>query len=247
MSQTRAFTLKSSIAAALSISALAGCANSNVANYSNVESCDTTTISQLNNLNDKLENAIQNDVVRWEPAEALVLKNEIDAALKQCDEQTSAKVIARAQQEVERYDALKRDAERIEREEMERKRLAEQKAERENQVFLAKAKLEHEQVETYSNLTAEQRSEKQRGEQALAQEQGKKSYMILSQLNNELENRADEYIVKKGDTLWDIASSESTFDDPTQWRVIYNDNQGKISNPDLIYPGQSLLIDEGAE
>ena len=43
------------------------------------------------------------------------------------------------------------------------------------------------------------------------------------------------YIVKKGDTLWDIANY--FFKDPHKWLKIWERNL-YITNPDLIYPGQ---------
>jgi LysM repeat protein len=48
-----------------------------------------------------------------------------------------------------------------------------------------------------------------------------------------------EYKVKKGDTLWDISSKE--LQDPFLWPKIWKENP-EISNPDLIYPGQSIKI-----
>ncbi|TAA48555.1 LysM peptidoglycan-binding domain-containing protein [Corallincola spongiicola] len=60
---------------------------------------------------------------------------------------------------------------------------------------------------------------------------------------------AQEYIVKNGDTLWDISAKllGSPFEWPRLWR--HNNRRDVISktgrairNPDLIYPGQKLLI-----
>lgn len=48
------------------------------------------------------------------------------------------------------------------------------------------------------------------------------------------------YIVKKGDTLWDIASY--FFKDPMQWLHIWEKNL-YITNPDLIYPGNKIWFD----
>ncbi len=50
------------------------------------------------------------------------------------------------------------------------------------------------------------------------------------------------YRVKKGDTLWDISGYRSIYNDPFQWKKIYETNKDKIKNPDLIYPGQRLFI-----
>ncbi len=48
------------------------------------------------------------------------------------------------------------------------------------------------------------------------------------------------YIVKKGDTLWDIANH--FFKDPKQWLRIWEHNL-YITNPDLIYPGNEIRFD----
>jgi LysM repeat protein len=48
-----------------------------------------------------------------------------------------------------------------------------------------------------------------------------------------------DYIVKKGDTLWDISQKE--LGDPFLWPKIWKENTG-IANPDRIYPGQKIRI-----
>jgi len=48
------------------------------------------------------------------------------------------------------------------------------------------------------------------------------------------------YIVKNGDTLWDIANY--FFKDPMQWLHIWEKNL-YITNPDLIYPGNKIWFD----
>ncbi|OGW41624.1 MAG: hypothetical protein A2010_14895 [Nitrospirae bacterium GWD2_57_9] len=47
------------------------------------------------------------------------------------------------------------------------------------------------------------------------------------------------YIIKQGDTLWDI--SNSFLRDPFLWPFIWKANPS-ITNPDLIYPGNTLVI-----
>lgn len=49
----------------------------------------------------------------------------------------------------------------------------------------------------------------------------------------------ETYIIKEGDTLWDI--TEKHFKDPFQWPEIWKNND-YIINPDLIYPGNKLLL-----
>jgi hypothetical protein len=55
------------------------------------------------------------------------------------------------------------------------------------------------------------------------------------------------YIIKKGDTLWDLAYK--FLGDPFKWSQIWHQNS-YITNPDLIYPGNTLVIGgsgQGAE
>lgn len=47
------------------------------------------------------------------------------------------------------------------------------------------------------------------------------------------------YVVKEGDTLWDIA--HTFMDDPFLWPKLWKDNKF-IINPDLIYPGNLIII-----
>jgi len=51
------------------------------------------------------------------------------------------------------------------------------------------------------------------------------------------------YTVVRGDSLSKIAKRE--YGDMTKWRKIYEANRDVIDNPDLIEPGQNLIIPEG--
>ena len=48
------------------------------------------------------------------------------------------------------------------------------------------------------------------------------------------------YVVKKGDSLSKIA--KEFYQDAKQWKKIYQANTDQIKNPDLIKPGQKLII-----
>lgn len=50
------------------------------------------------------------------------------------------------------------------------------------------------------------------------------------------------YVVKAGDSLSLIA--KRIYGDAMQWQRIYDANRSKISNPDLIHPGQEFIIPE---
>lgn len=58
-----------------------------------------------------------------------------------------------------------------------------------------------------------------------------------------MSSKPKTYTVKKGDCLWNIARKPSIYGDATKWRRIYNANKKLIGkNPNLIYPGQKLVI-----
>jgi hypothetical protein len=49
----------------------------------------------------------------------------------------------------------------------------------------------------------------------------------------------DTYVVKKGDTLWDIA--KQLYSDPLYWQQIWSRN-AFIANPNRIFPGDTLML-----
>ena len=51
------------------------------------------------------------------------------------------------------------------------------------------------------------------------------------------------YTVKSGDTLSKIA--KEMYGDASKWHAIHAANRDLIPNPDLIHPGQSLVIPQG--
>jgi hypothetical protein len=53
-----------------------------------------------------------------------------------------------------------------------------------------------------------------------------------------------EHVVRKGDTLWDLANLYLS--NPFLWNLIYEANRGVVNNPHLIYPQNRLLIPDGS-
>jgi len=47
---------------------------------------------------------------------------------------------------------------------------------------------------------------------------------------------------KDRDCLWNIAKKKNIYNDPWKWKRIYKANMDKIEDPNLIYPGQKLII-----
>lgn len=61
-----------------------------------------------------------------------------------------------------------------------------------------------------------------------------------AEVRRPLPQSGSRYVVKRGDTLWDIASG--TMGNPLLWSRLYEANRSVISRPSLIYPGQTLVI-----
>lgn len=64
--------------------------------------------------------------------------------------------------------------------------------------------------------------------------------MVLLAEPPQSSEKATKYVVKSGDCLWNI--SRDVLNDPLKWPVIYKANEGRIRNPNLIYPGQKFAI-----
>lgn len=78
---------------------------------------------------------------------------------------------------------------------------------------------------------------------SIATSSSESSYSVTE--NRETSNspepiKSQSYTVVSGDTLWAIA--KYYYGDGNKYTTIYNANTDKISNPDLIYPGQVLTI-----
>jgi len=68
----------------------------------------------------------------------------------------------------------------------------------------------------------------------------KKEKAQVKKERTEKKPSSGNHTVVKGDCLYNIAKAK--YGDGNQWPKIYEANKGIISNPNLIYPGQKLII-----
>jgi nucleoid-associated protein YgaU len=54
-----------------------------------------------------------------------------------------------------------------------------------------------------------------------------------------------DYMVMRGDNLWNIAKKDDIYADPYMWPRLYRANKEQIEDPDLIFPDQKLAIPFG--
>ncbi|MCC3773515.1 LysM peptidoglycan-binding domain-containing protein [Streptomyces sp. UNOB3_S3] len=57
-------------------------------------------------------------------------------------------------------------------------------------------------------------------------------------------SKKTSHTVREGDTLWDIAAQQ--LGSGEDWQRLYGANADKVTDPDLIFPGQSLTVDSTA-
>lgn len=57
--------------------------------------------------------------------------------------------------------------------------------------------------------------------------------------------KSTDYVVRPSDCLWNI--SKRIWKNPNKWPLLYVANEGKIRNPNLIFPGQRFTVPTSAE
>lgn len=64
--------------------------------------------------------------------------------------------------------------------------------------------------------------------------------VVEDEPESSMESETNQYTVEKGDMLWRI--SEEFYGDGIKYPVIFDANRKVIQNPDLIYPGEVIII-----
>ena len=69
---------------------------------------------------------------------------------------------------------------------------------------------------------------------------GDRGEIVVERLG--MTNYVVKFLPARRESLWRIAAYDFIFGDGKKWRLIYRENKSKIKDPDLIYPGQALVI-----
>ncbi|HEX7030571.1 MAG TPA: hypothetical protein VF254_08240 [Gammaproteobacteria bacterium] len=126
--------------------------------------------------------------------------------------------------------------------EAQRAREAAEAAARENAACMEEARVLAEEVNTYTNLNANQQGRLDAARAAMNNDEGCRARELLSALVSELEAASMTYSVVRGDNLWNISGKSEVYGNPYMWPLIYKNNSASIEDPDLIYPGQEFDI-----
>jgi nucleoid-associated protein YgaU len=59
---------------------------------------------------------------------------------------------------------------------------------------------------------------------------------------DDLRNSGVNHLIVEGECLWTIASYHYYYNDGARWPMIYDRNRDKISDPDLIYAGDTIIV-----
>jgi nucleoid-associated protein YgaU len=112
-----------------------------------------------------------------------------------------------------------------------------------NQYYLEKAKVMFQEASAAQGLSTEQQRALAAAGEAIRSAEGRKAYDLLTPLVAQIHASFLEYRVMSGDSLWSISGQREIYNDPYHWPLIYKSNQDKISDADLIHPGQLFSID----
>lgn len=151
-------------------------------------------------------------------------------------------------------DALSSRDEREQLEEIQKKL-----EEKERELLAAKQQAQVAQAKAAAAATAEQKAKEAAAEAQAKLEQMQRQKQVdelrerFARMQEERARRAEEaaqaqaeaekprtYVVKSGDSLSKIA--KELLGDAKRWPEIFEANRDKIKDPNLIYPGQELLI-----
>lgn len=104
--------------------------------------------------------------------------------------------------------------------------------------YASETKEEAQKLKTKKQKLKEQDIKKEE----IIKQEPQKIETIQPQIIPSVINMSVKYIVRQGDTLTSIAESPEIYNDPKQWRKIYNANREKISPTFGVEPGVELII-----
>lgn len=107
---------------------------------------------------------------------------------------------------------------------------------------LLRAELELQKVQTYTGLGDAQLERLRSAEVALAARQGSRAWTLLRELNLELAQATQRYVVAAGDSLWIISGRPEVYGNSYLWPLIWDANLDTLKDPNRLRSGQRLRI-----
>lgn len=102
------------------------------------------------------------------------------------------------------------------------------------------------EVETNTDISSDEKQTEEPSPEVKSTKKQSKATSTISENNNSKNNlKFKKHIVRKKnppETLWRIAKDKEYLGDKNLWKEIYKANKKSISDPNLIYPNQIILI-----
>lgn len=111
-----------------------------------------------------------------------------------------------------------------------------------NDRFAELARAEYVELRQRTLLSEQQARDLRVAEQALAEEDFRRAYDLMAQLNQSARLAEMLYRVVRGDSLWRIAARPEIYDNGFLWPLIYTANRDRLSSPSALPLGAELDI-----
>jgi len=105
---------------------------------------------------------------------------------------------------------------------------------------LAQAELKKAQDRT--GLSDAQVEQLQQGQDKLAAGDSATAFLLLQELNAQLQSETRSYVVQEGESLWHVAGQQAVYGNSYLWPLVWQANKDKVKQPYQLYKGLRLTV-----